>query len=298
MSKNRKLLKTFLFDKWLLHERICGSCINLRGEVFIIIIMIIKAFHEKHNCCMGIILIVLIFIECLFAIHYWSPDPSQAHLNWSDELIMITGDHRSLINLIDHLRCFAGVHRSLIIYTDRDHRRSSINDHLDHGSFSSLIILIIDNLDHWSSWPLIILIIDHLDHWSSWSLIILIIYHLDHWSSIIDHLDHWTSWSSWSLIILIIDHLDFRLSCRVESTFSWSSSRVCATNSMKRSITRNSWISNWSLERWGTVKMCQWEARPRPICPPPLANFRWISHRSAPWLSVTDSTLFSNAIVM
>ena len=25
-----KLLKTFLFDKWLLHERICSSCINLR----------------------------------------------------------------------------------------------------------------------------------------------------------------------------------------------------------------------------------------------------------------------------
>ena len=37
----RKLLKTFLFDKWLLHERICGSRINLRGEMFIIIIIII-----------------------------------------------------------------------------------------------------------------------------------------------------------------------------------------------------------------------------------------------------------------
>ena len=37
----RKLLKTFLFDKWLLHERICGSCINLRGEMCIIIIIII-----------------------------------------------------------------------------------------------------------------------------------------------------------------------------------------------------------------------------------------------------------------
>ena len=36
----RKLLKTFLFDKWLLRERICGSCINLRGEMFIIIIII------------------------------------------------------------------------------------------------------------------------------------------------------------------------------------------------------------------------------------------------------------------
>ena len=29
------------FDKWLLHERICGSCINLRGEMCIIIIIII-----------------------------------------------------------------------------------------------------------------------------------------------------------------------------------------------------------------------------------------------------------------
>ena len=37
----RKLLKTFLFDKWLLHERICGSCIYLRVEMFIILIMII-----------------------------------------------------------------------------------------------------------------------------------------------------------------------------------------------------------------------------------------------------------------
>ena len=37
----RKLLKTFLFDKWLLYERICGSCINLRREMFIIIIIII-----------------------------------------------------------------------------------------------------------------------------------------------------------------------------------------------------------------------------------------------------------------
>ena len=36
----RKLLKTFLFDKWLLHECICGSCVNLRGEMFIIIIII------------------------------------------------------------------------------------------------------------------------------------------------------------------------------------------------------------------------------------------------------------------
>ena len=41
----RKLLKIFLFDKWLLHERICGSCINLRGEMFIIIIIIIH-FRE------------------------------------------------------------------------------------------------------------------------------------------------------------------------------------------------------------------------------------------------------------
>ena len=36
----RKLLKTFLFDKWLLQGRICGSCINLSGEMFIIIIII------------------------------------------------------------------------------------------------------------------------------------------------------------------------------------------------------------------------------------------------------------------
>ena len=46
----RKLLKTFLFDKWLLHERICGSCINLRGEMFIIIIIIIiDNCHESCN---------------------------------------------------------------------------------------------------------------------------------------------------------------------------------------------------------------------------------------------------------
>ena len=35
------LRHSILFDKWLLHERICGSCINLRGEMFIIIIIII-----------------------------------------------------------------------------------------------------------------------------------------------------------------------------------------------------------------------------------------------------------------
>ena len=47
----RKLLKTFLFDKWLLHERICGSCINLRGEMFIIIIIITAWgwIHRRRN---------------------------------------------------------------------------------------------------------------------------------------------------------------------------------------------------------------------------------------------------------
>ena len=45
----RKLLKTFLFDKWLLHERICGSCINLRGEMFIIIIIITVNLHIKET---------------------------------------------------------------------------------------------------------------------------------------------------------------------------------------------------------------------------------------------------------
>ena len=37
----RKLLKTSLFDKLLLHRRICGSFINLRGEMCLIIIIII-----------------------------------------------------------------------------------------------------------------------------------------------------------------------------------------------------------------------------------------------------------------
>ena len=52
----RKLLKTFLFDKWLLHERICGSCINLRGEMFIIIIIIIiifKVVSAHHSSSQG-----------------------------------------------------------------------------------------------------------------------------------------------------------------------------------------------------------------------------------------------------
>ena len=43
----RKLLKTFLFDKWLLHKRICGFSINLCGEMFIIIIIII-IYHSLH----------------------------------------------------------------------------------------------------------------------------------------------------------------------------------------------------------------------------------------------------------
>ena len=45
----RKMLKTFLFDKWLLHERICGSCINLRGEMFLIIIIIIIHIFKIKN---------------------------------------------------------------------------------------------------------------------------------------------------------------------------------------------------------------------------------------------------------
>ena len=47
----RKLLKTFLFDKWLLHERICGYCINLRGEMFIIIIIIIIISYFNFLPC-------------------------------------------------------------------------------------------------------------------------------------------------------------------------------------------------------------------------------------------------------
>ena len=37
----RKLLKTFLFDRRLLHKCICSSFINLRGEMFLIIIIVI-----------------------------------------------------------------------------------------------------------------------------------------------------------------------------------------------------------------------------------------------------------------
>ena len=52
----RKLLKTFLFDKWLLHERICGSCINLCGEMFIVIIIIIIIMKklEVRNYLAGV----------------------------------------------------------------------------------------------------------------------------------------------------------------------------------------------------------------------------------------------------
>ena len=45
----RKMLKTFLFDKWLLHERICGSCINLRGDMFLIIIIIIIIIINNNS---------------------------------------------------------------------------------------------------------------------------------------------------------------------------------------------------------------------------------------------------------
>ena len=40
-----RMLETFLFDKWLLQERICGSCINLRGEMFITIIIISACYY-------------------------------------------------------------------------------------------------------------------------------------------------------------------------------------------------------------------------------------------------------------